>query len=55
MAGITDDKLPVEDAHDTAMDVAKGSVHAHTEYDEYLYLCRESTGKRLQQLVRKIE
>ncbi|KAK2684907.1 hypothetical protein QWA68_016033 [Fusarium oxysporum] len=55
MAGITDDKLPVEDAHDTAMDVAKGSVHAHTEYDEYLYLCRESTGKRLQQLVRKID
>ncbi|KAJ4250913.1 hypothetical protein NW762_011563 [Fusarium torreyae] len=55
MAAITDDKLPVEDAHDTAMDVAKGSVHAHTEYDEYLDLCRDFTGQRLQLLVRKVD
>ncbi|RSL82840.1 hypothetical protein CEP52_016866 [Fusarium oligoseptatum] len=43
MATITDDKLPAEGTHDTAMDVAKGLVHAHTEYDEYLDLSREFT------------
>ncbi|KAF4950176.1 hypothetical protein FSARC_13282 [Fusarium sarcochroum] len=55
MATITDDKLHAEDAHDTAMDVAKGSVHVHTEYDEYLDLRREFTGQRLQKLVRKVD
>lgn len=55
MASITDDKLPVKDIHDTAMDVGKGSVRGHTEYDEYLDLCRGFTGHRLQKLVRKVE
>jgi hypothetical protein len=55
MAPPSDKKLPREDAHDATMDVAKGSVHAHTEYDEYLDLCREFTGHRLQKLIRKVE
>ncbi|KAH7265705.1 major facilitator superfamily domain-containing protein [Fusarium redolens] len=55
MAPPSDKKLPREDAHDATMDVAKGSVHAHTEYDEYLDLCREFTGHRLQKLIRKVD